>query len=130
MAVSMQSAQAPGIVSCAIFKNADASDEIDLELVENSWPVPIWEKAQRVEFGRDATGQLSSGIRNHTSWVYSGPDGFVPFQKVHKYEVQWTADSLTWDIDGTRRLSVDRNSGSQRWPTQKLHVRFGPWVAG
>lgn len=83
----MKSAQAPGIVSCAIFKNADASDEIDLELVENSWQVPLWQKAQRVEFGKDAKGSLAQGVRNHTSWVYSGPDGLVPFQRLHTWAV-------------------------------------------
>lgn len=48
MAVEMKSTEAPQVVSCVIFKNANQSDEIDLELIEDTWQVPIWRDAHRL----------------------------------------------------------------------------------
>ena len=45
MSVSMKTTNAPGIVQCAIFKNEDASDEIDLELIQGRVDTPIWKDA-------------------------------------------------------------------------------------
>jgi len=131
MSVTVKSTEAPQIVSCVIFKNpGNQSDEIDLELIEGTWQVPIWRNAERLEFGRDVTGKLARSSQNLTSWVYQDSD-IVPFADFNEYTVDWTDSSVTWSINGKDTLDVKKLESTKLWPsTQPLHVRFGPWVAG
>lgn len=128
--VGIQSASAPGIVSAMTFlAEAGKTDEIDLELIEGSWQVPMWHDGRRLEFGRDVTAQLSQGSsRNLSSWVYDDKQ-IVPFDKVHEWEAEWKKDGLTWSADGRKLLDV-RKIKEGSFVTQTLPVRFGPWVAG
>lgn len=57
MRVSTQTMDAPGMVGCAIFKNADASDEIDLELVRSTFQIPLWKAGKRVGKCRGCLGR-------------------------------------------------------------------------
>jgi hypothetical protein len=47
MSASIKSAQAPGVINAAIFGTA-GTDEIDLELIEGSWQVPLWHNGKRL----------------------------------------------------------------------------------
>jgi hypothetical protein len=48
MSVSMKSTDAPGVIHCAIFKNENASDEIDLELIGSGIDLPLWKDGKRL----------------------------------------------------------------------------------
>jgi len=48
MSVSMKSTNAPGVIHCAIFKNENASDEIDLELIGSGIDLPLWKDGKRL----------------------------------------------------------------------------------
>lgn len=130
MSVGIQSTSAPGIVSAMTFlAEAGVTDEIDLELIEGSWQVPMWNAGHRLEFGRDVVGDLpQSTSRNLTSWVYDDKK-VVPFDKVHQWDVDWKEDSLSWSADGRKLLDVQKMKEG-KFVTQTLPVRFGPWVAG
>ena len=130
MSVGIQSSSAPGIVSAMTFlAEAGVTDEIDLELIEGSWQVPMWNAGHRLEFGRDVQGELGQGTsRNLSSWVYDDKK-VVPFEKVHMWEVDWKKHSLSWSADGKKLLDV-RKVPEGKFVTQILPVRFGPWAAG
>ena len=130
MSVGIQSSSAPGIVSAMTFlAEAGVTDEIDLELIEGSWQVPMWHDGHRLEFGKDVEGTLTQGSsRNLSSWVYDD-NKMVPFAKIHEWEVDWQKDSLAWSADGRKLLDIKRLPKGN-FVTQTLPVRFGPWVAG
>lgn len=129
MSVGIKSARAPGIVNALCFlKDAGISDEIDLELVEGSWQVPMWHRGSKLNFGQDVTGSLATSSKNLTSWVYADDD-LVPFTKVHEWSVDWKADSLVWSGNGKELLKIEKTEKG-RWVDQVLPVRFGPWAAG
>lgn len=126
MSASIKSARAGAIVNCAIFGQA-GTDEIDLELVEGTYQVPMWHNGKRLEKNKDVTWTLADSSRELASWVFDDRH-VVPFGRVHDYTVNWDTEQLTWSIDGKKLLDV-KKLPQGAWPDQPLPFRWGPWAA-
>lgn len=126
MTASIKTAQAGGIVNCAIFGQS-GTDEIDLELIENTWQVPMWHNGKRLEKDRDVTWTLADTSREVASWVFEDRE-VKPFSGLHDWSLHWHEDYITWSVDGKRLLDV-RGVGEGSWPDQALPLRWGPWAA-
>ncbi|CAD6581794.1 MAG: hypothetical protein CYPHOPRED_001710 [Cyphobasidiales sp. Tagirdzhanova-0007] len=128
MSVSMKTTNAPGIVQCAIFKNEDASDEIDLELIQGRVDTPIWKDAVKPQLGVDVVGGLGSGVSNISAWSYHDSNA-LPYDAIHDWTVQWDTSSIKWTADGNAVVEYTKIGDTKMWPSEALHVRFGPWAA-
>lgn len=126
LTASIKSAGAGGIVNCAIFGQA-GTDEIDLELIEGTYQVPMWSNGTRLEKDKDVTWTLADTSRELAPWSFEDTEA-VPFSKLHDWTVLWDKNHLSWSVDGKKLLDVQRVEGGG-WPDQPLPFRWGPWAA-
>lgn len=127
LTASIKTARAGGIVNCAIFGQA-GTDEIDLELIEGSYQVPMWHNGKRLEKNKDVTWTLADTSHEMSSWVFNDRN-VVPFANVNDWTMHWDKDYLTWSADGKKLLDVRKMDGGA-WPDQAMPFRWGPWAAG
>lgn len=127
MSASIKTAQAGGIINCAIFGQA-GTDEIDLELIEDTWQVPIWHNGKRLVKNQDVSWTLANTSLERASWVFEDHE-VKPYSGLHNWTLHWDTDSLSWSADGKKLLIVKRVEG-EAWPEQALPFRWGPWAAG
>lgn len=114
---------APGVVHSLILiangtNPSDGRDEIDFELVGKS------------------KDQVESNIFSNYHPLYGvngGIHAVADSQQWHDYRIDWSADNITWYIDGhaVRTLLPTFNEQVQDWmfPTDPMHVSFGLWDA-
>jgi hypothetical protein len=52
--------------------------------------------------------------------------------EMHTYALNWTAEALTWIIDGkaVRTLKYGEANGGKNYPQTPCNVRLGPWAGG
>jgi len=108
-----EASQAPGIVSPAIFRGDDGSDEVDLELVgatPKSLQTVVWKLGKRLMYS-----------------LADAPSGFKPAQ-FNTYTLAVTTSSLTLELNGKLVRTMKRKSGAP-WPTQGLPFAMGPWAS-
>ncbi len=57
---------------------------------------------------------------------------FNPMTEVHTYTLDWTADYITYSIDGqiVRTAKPAEANGGSSWPQTPAQIRLGTWVGG
>ncbi|KAK9893797.1 glycoside hydrolase family 16 protein [Cystobasidium minutum MCA 4210] len=126
LTAAIKSAPAPGIVNCVIF-GKNGIDEIDLELIEETYQVPLWHNGERLFRNKDVDWTYAKTSAEKRPWVFNDTS-VVPFEKLHDWTMHWGKDHLTWSADGKQLLDIKRLEGGV-WPDQTLPFRWGPWAA-
>lgn len=112
----IQAAPGTGIVSSAVLQSDDL-DEIDWEWLggdDNSVQTNYFGKGNTSTYNRAAT---YSALNNH--------DGF------HTYAVDWTADHIVWQIDGTTvRTLTPETADADQYPQTPMMIKVGIWAGG
>ncbi|KAH8689544.1 concanavalin A-like lectin/glucanase domain-containing protein [Talaromyces proteolyticus] len=112
----LQAAPGTGIVSSAVMQS-DTLDEIDWEFLGGDSGT-----VQTNYFGH---GDTSVYNREQT---FSTPDNQAG---VHTYAVDWTADRIVWQIDGTTvRTLTPSNADSGQYPQTPMMIKVGIWAGG
>jgi beta-glucanase (GH16 family) len=113
---NIQCAPGQGIVS-AFFLFSDARDEIDWEIIGSETS-----EAQTNYFGKGS--HSSPGSNDDT--IES------PQTTFHTYTIDWTVDSITWEVDGKviRTLTPSDAGGIANYPQTPMMIRIGDWVGG
>lgn len=115
--VTMKAAPGVGIVSSIVLLS-DTLDEVDWEFV-----------------GGDATQTQTNYFGKGNTTTYDRAIWYPvasPQTTSHTYTVDWTAESITWAIDGTvvRTLPYAAANGGQNYPQTPMRVRIGNWAGG
>ncbi|KAN0074080.1 Concanavalin A-like lectin/glucanase domain containing protein [Elaphomyces granulatus] len=112
----IQAAPGTGIVSSAVLQSDDL-DEIDWEFLggnDNQVQTNYFGKGNTVTYDRSIT--------------YSAPNNHDAF---HTYAVDWTADHVTWQIDGvTVRTLTPQTADTNQYPQTPMRVKVGAWAGG
>ena len=114
--VVMKAAPGTGIVSSLVLQSDDL-DEVDLEWlgVDNT-------NVQSNYYGKGNTQVYDRGA-NLTN--PGSQDNF------HTYSVDWTADHITWSIDGkTLRTLTPQTADKDQYPQSPMQLKIGSWAAG
>lgn len=112
----IQAAPGGGIVSSATLQSDDL-DEIDWE-----WLGGDDQQAQSNFFGK---GQTTSYNRGAYHSAPGNHDGF------HTYSIDWTADQISWLIDGTTvRTQTAANTNGYPYPQTPMMIKVGAWSGG
>lgn len=115
--VVMKAAPGVGIVSSFVLESDDL-DEVDWE-----WLGADTAEVQSNYYGKGDTTTYDRG-------------GFHPVNnpqgEFHTYTFDWTAERLTWAIDGAvvRTLLYNDAKGGTRYPQTPMNVKIGNWDAG
>ncbi|KAF1978797.1 concanavalin A-like lectin/glucanase [Bimuria novae-zelandiae CBS 107.79] len=114
--VTMKAARGAGIVSSIVLESDDL-DEVDWEFI-----------------GSDATHAQMNYFGKGNTTVYDRMImADVPsIEEVHRYALNWTAESLTWLIDDApvRTLNYGDANGGHNYPQTPCNVRIGIWAGG
>ncbi|KAF2102643.1 hypothetical protein NA57DRAFT_32553, partial [Rhizodiscina lignyota] len=115
--VKMRAATGTGIVS-SIVMLSDVNDEIDWEFTGGDTT-----QTQTNYFGKGYTGTYDRAV-----WFPVAS----PQTQFHTYAVNWTADAITWIIDGVavRTLTPDEADGGVHFPQTPMRCRLGIWAGG
>lgn len=114
--VVLQSAPGTGIIS-SIVMQSDTLDEIDLEFLggEDS-------SVQTNYFGHGDTSEYN---REQTIAMSNNQDSF------HTYTIDWTANMIVWQIDGTTvRSMAPADADSGQYPQTPMMIKIGIWAGG
>jgi beta-glucanase (GH16 family) len=112
----LKAAPGTGIVSSAVMQS-DTLDEIDWEFLGGDSGT-----VQTNYFGHADTSEYN---REQT---FSTPDNQADF---HTYAVDWTADRIVWQIDGsTVRTLTPANADSGQYPQTPMMIKVGIWAGG
>jgi len=112
----LKAAPGTGIVSSAVLQS-DCLDEIDWE-----WLGGDDTQAQSNYFGKGITttynrGAFHAAANNHDEF--------------HTYSVDWTADQIVWQIDGTTvRAMTQAEAETGQYPQTPMVVKVGAWAGG
>ncbi|KAJ2766613.1 putative glycosidase CRH2 [Coemansia nantahalensis] len=111
-----------GVVSSLIIRNDKIGDEIDMEFV-----------------GADTATVQSNyywhNELNYTKMVKSPPLADTT-KAFHTYQIDWTPDHITWQVDGApfrtvkRAETWDPASGTFKYPEAESYVSFSIWDGG
>ncbi|KAG7692340.1 hypothetical protein KL949_004574 [Ogataea haglerorum] len=112
--VLLKAANGTGIIS-SFYLQSDDLDEIDLE----------W-------FGGDGyevqTNYFSKG--NTATYDRGGYHNMEdPRAAFHNYTIDWTAEALTWYVDG-KAIRTLTNDSSQGYPQSPMYLMMGIWAGG
>ncbi|KAL2282173.1 hypothetical protein FJTKL_11002 [Diaporthe vaccinii] len=121
--VVMQAAPGAGVISSAVLMS-DTADEVDWEWSGNNYALKK-PTVQTNYFGKGITGSYDRS-------TFVTPD-FEMTTGLHKYGIDWTAESLTWTIDDkvVRVLyKKDCDNGEHQYPQTPSRFHLGAWVAG
>ncbi|KAK9894661.1 glycoside hydrolase family 16 protein [Cystobasidium minutum MCA 4210] len=123
----LKTSGAPGIANAFIFKGeGQTGDEIDLEVVENTFQLPLWKDGVRLKksgSGKDAKQDLRHQTIETSEYSYTYPT-YNP-TAWNSYELAWEPELVLWSVDDNERVQFLRKS--DRFPTGPLPIRFGPW---
>ena len=113
---TMRPAPGVGIVSSAVMQSDDL-DEIDWE-----WLGGDDNQVQSNYFGKGQTTTYNRGA------FHSDPNNQADFKT---YTIDWTADQIAWQIDGTtvRTLTPDTAEAGQ-YPQTPMMIKVGAWSGG
>lgn len=109
-----------------MYGDADPILQIDLEVVENTFQLPLWKDGIRLKksgSGKDAKQDLRHETIETSEYSYTYP-GYNP-TNWYSYELAWEPDLVLWSVDDNERVQYLRKS--DRFPTGPLPIRFGPW---
>ena len=114
--VTMKAARGAGIVSSIVLESDDL-DEVDWEFIGNDAT-----HAQMNYFGKGNTTVYDRMIMADVPSI----------EEVHRYALNWTAESLTWLIDDApvRTLNYGDANGGHNFPQTPCNVRIGIWAGG
>jgi len=118
----MRAAPGVGIISSAVLMSDD-QDEIDWEFSGNDF---------NMGGGNVQTNYFGKGIEgNYDRGTY--PSVNSPQTQFHNYALDWSAEQLTWSVDGVvvRTLAnTNATSGSYQYPQSPMQVQLGLWDGG
>ncbi|KAJ0118626.1 extracellular cell wall glucanase crf1 allergen asp f9 [Diaporthe amygdali] len=121
--VQLQAAPGAGVITSAVLMS-DTADEVDWEWSGNDYA----QKQPTVQtnyFGKGITGSYDRS-------TFVSP-GFNMTTGLHTYGIDWSADSLTWSIDGKAvRTLYKKNcdNDQHQYPQTPSRFHLGVWVAG
>ena len=104
-----------GILSRAVLQSDDL-DEIDWE-----WLGADNNQVQSNYFGKGQTTTYNRGA------FHADPNNQGSFKK---YSIDWTADAISWQIDGTSVRTLTPEVASGQFPQTPLTVKIGAWSGG
>lgn len=112
----MKPAPGVGIVSSMVLQSDDL-DEIDFE-----WLGADNQQVQSNYFGKGQTLSYNRGA------FHPNPNSQNDF---HTYTIDWTANEVVWQIDGTtvRALSPETAEANQ-YPQTPMQLKLGIWSGG
>ncbi|KAK6834386.1 cell wall glucanosyltransferase mwg1 [Apiospora arundinis] len=115
--VEMKAAPGAGIISSLVLQS-DNLDEIDYE-----WVGSDDTQVQTNYFGKGDDSTFDRGKFHSVS---------APAAKFHKYGIEYTAEKVTWTVDGAvvRTLNYQDAKGGSRFPQTPMQIKLGTWVAG
>ncbi|KAK5008316.1 transglycosylase, partial [Cryomyces antarcticus] len=113
--ITMRAAPGAGIVSSCVLQSDDL-DEIDWE-----WLGAQDNQVQSNFFGK---GQTTTYNRGAVHAVTGTQDGF------HTYTIDWTANQIVWQIDGTTVRVLQPNAANGQYPQTPMQLKIGAWSGG
>ena len=115
--VTMKAAHGQGIISSIVLQS-DNLDEVDWE-----WLGGVDDKVQMNYFGKGNTTTFDRMIEAPVAATQG---------EMHTYALNWTAEALTWLIDGKeqRTLKFADANGGKNFPQTPCNVRLGNWPGG
>ncbi|KUI54522.1 putative glycosidase crf1 [Cytospora mali] len=121
--VVLQTAPGVGVITAGVLYS-DTLDEIDLEFSGNDYgaKMPTFETNY---FGKGITGTYDRST--------SVSPGFNTTTGFHTYSLDWTADKLTWSVDGTvvrTLLKANCDNNEHQYPQTPAQFHVGVWDGG
>ncbi|CAG8978475.1 hypothetical protein HYALB_00005049 [Hymenoscyphus albidus] len=118
VSVLMKAAYGQGIISSIVLQSSDL-DEIDWEFMGGNAThaeTNYFGKGNTTSFDRAVYYPVSSDVRAN----------------FHNYTIVWTAETLTWMIDGAtvRVLKYAEANGGNNYPQTPMNLRIGIWAGG
>lgn len=113
--VVLKAAPGVGIVSSAILQS-DVKDEIDWE-----WLGASPDQVQTNYFGKGQTTTYDRGAFHADAASQSS---------FKTYTIDWTADQVTWQIDGTTVRTLLPATANGQYPQTPMQVKLGAWSGG
>ncbi len=113
--VTLKAASGAGIVSSVVLQS-DALDEIDWE----------WLGANPGEVQSNYFGKGQTTSYNRGAW-HPDPNSQTAFKT---YTIDWTADQIVWQIDGTTIRALQPQQASGQYPSTPMQVKIGSWSGG
>ena len=105
-----------GIVSSAVLQSDDL-DEIDWE-----WLGADNTQVQSNYFGKGQTTTYNRGA------FHADPNNQAAF---HTYTIDWTANQVVWQIDGTTvRVLTPATAEAGQYPQTPMQIKIGAWSGG
>ncbi|MCJ1343047.1 hypothetical protein MMC31_001237 [Peltigera leucophlebia] len=104
-----------GIVSSAVLQSDDL-DEIDWE-----WLGADNNQVQTNYFGKGQTTTYNRGA------FHPNPNNQGGFKK---YSIDWTANSISWQIDGTTVRTLTPETSAGQYPQTPMLIKVGAWSGG
>ena len=113
--VSVKAASGAGIVSSVVLQSDDL-DEIDWE-----WLGADAGSVQTNYFGKGQTTTYGRGA------FHPNPGCQSSFKK---YTIDWTADQIVWQIDGSTVRALRPQDASGQYPQTPMQIKIGSWSGG
>ena len=114
--VVLKTAPGKGAVSSVVLQSDDL-DEVDWEWLgaqENIVQTNYFGKGNTTTYDREVDVSVTT-----------------PEQAFHTYSVDWTADALTWSIDGmVLRTVTPQNAKTNQYPQTPMRLKIGTWPGG
>lgn len=104
-----------GIVSSAVLQSDDL-DEIDWEWLGGD--------SSQVQSNYFSKGQITSYNRGA---FHANPNNQAEF---HTYSIDWTADQIAWQIDGTTVRTLTPETAQGQYPQTPMMIKIGSWSGG
>lgn len=111
----LKPAPGAGIVSSAVLQSDDL-DEIDWE-----WLGADNNQVQSNYFGKGQTTTYNRGA------FHADPNNQGSFKK---YSIDWTAEAISWQIDGTTVRTLTPEAASGQYPQTPMMIKIGAWSGG
>ena len=111
----LQPAPGVGIVSSAVMQSDDL-DEIDWE-----WLGGDNGQVQSNYFSKGQTTTYNRGA------FHANPNNQAGF---HTYSIDWTANQIAWQIDGTTVRTLTPDSAQGQYPQTPMMLKIGAWSGG
>lgn len=121
--VVMQAAPGIAVISSAVLMS-DTADEVDWEWSGNNYRHSD-PNVQTNYFGKGITANYDRSTSVFTKFEMTAG--------LHKYSIDWTAEGLTWSIDGQlvrTLLRKDCDNADHQYPQTPSRFHLGVWVAG
>lgn len=111
----LKAAPGAGIVSSAVLQSDDL-DEIDWE-----WIGSDNNQVQSNYFGKGQTTSYNRGA------FHADPNNQGSFKK---YSLDWTANAISWQIDGTTVRTLTPETAAGQYPQTPMMIKIGAWSGG